>query len=86
LKEIRNDCEHIDDMADEDVDLSDIPEISAVMFARRAVRRGLEPVLRKSQITLRFDSDILKWYKHGGAGYQTKINSLLRAYMEAHKV
>ncbi|MEY2834275.1 MAG: hypothetical protein RLZZ574_3535, partial [Cyanobacteriota bacterium] len=38
----------------------------------------------KSQVTLRIDSDVLKWFKSQGKGYQTQINSLLRAYMEAH--
>lgn len=55
------------------------------MFARAIVRRGLKPVSRKAQLTLRVDSDVLEWFKKQGQGYQTKINALLRAYMEAHK-
>ncbi len=54
------------------------------MFARGIVRRGLKPVIRKEQLTLRIDSDVLKWYRKLGPGYQTRINSLLRAYMEEH--
>jgi uncharacterized protein (DUF4415 family) len=27
---------------------------------------------------------VLEWFKSQGRGYQTQINSLLRAYMEAH--
>jgi uncharacterized protein (DUF4415 family) len=33
----------------------------------------------------RRDLQILKWFKAKGPGYQTRINALLRAYMEAHK-
>ena len=71
-------------MKDEDIDLSDIPEITSEMFARAVRRRGLKPVPRKEQLTLRIDSDVVKWYRRQGPGYQTRINSLLRAYMEEH--
>jgi uncharacterized protein (DUF4415 family) len=81
----KTDWNRVDAMTDEDIELSDVPEISTEMFARAVVRRGLKPVLRKAQITLRVDSDVLEWYKKQGSGYQTKINTLLRAYMEAHK-
>jgi len=54
------------------------------MFARAMVRRGLKPVARKTQLTIRVDSNVLEWYKRQGPGYQTRINSLLRAYMEEH--
>jgi uncharacterized protein (DUF4415 family) len=36
-------------------------------------------------LTLRVDSDVLEWYKKQGRGYQTKINMLLRAYMQEHQ-
>ena len=55
------------------------------MFARAMVRRGLKPVRRKEQLTLRIDSDVVDWFRRQGQGYQTKINALLRAYVEAHK-
>ena len=73
-------------MKDEDIDLSDSPEIPPERFARAVVRKGLKPVPRKEQLTLRIDSDVLEWFRKQGQGYQTKINALLRAYMEAHKL
>jgi uncharacterized protein (DUF4415 family) len=78
------DLKRLDAMRDEDIDFSDIPEVPAEMFARGIVRHGLKPVSRKEQLTLRIDSEVLKWYRRQGPGYQTKINSLLRAYMEEH--
>ncbi len=69
----------------EDVNMSDIPEITPEMFAKAVVRRGLKPVTRKAQVTLRVDSDVLTWFKTQGRGYQTRINTLLRAYMQAHE-
>ncbi|MCA9944155.1 MAG: BrnA antitoxin family protein, partial [Anaerolineales bacterium] len=39
----------------------------------------------KQQLTIRLDNDVLEWFRAQGRGYQTKINALLRAYMEAHE-
>jgi uncharacterized protein (DUF4415 family) len=75
----------VDALKDEDIDFSDTPEVSPEMFARALVRRGLKPTARKVQLTLRLDSDVLEWFRKQGQGYQTKINALLRAYMDAHK-
>jgi uncharacterized protein (DUF4415 family) len=84
-KKSRTDWKRVDALKDEDIDLSDIPEVSPKMFARAIVRRGLKPVSRKAQLTLRVDSDVLDWFRKQGQGYQTKINALLRAYMDVHK-
>lgn len=75
----------MDALKDKDIDLSDVPEVPPEMFARAIVRRGLKPVSRKAQLTLRVDNDVLEWFRKQGQGYQTKINALLRAYMDAHK-
>jgi uncharacterized protein (DUF4415 family) len=38
---------------------------------------------RKPTITIRLDADVLAWLKDQGKGYQTRINAILRAYMNA---
>ena len=38
----------------------------------------------KRQVTLRLDVDVLDFFKKAGRGYQTKINRVLRAFVEAH--
>jgi uncharacterized protein (DUF4415 family) len=78
------DWARVDALRDEDIDLSDCPEITPEMFARAVVHRGLKPAPKKVQLTLRVDSDVVAWFKARGRGYQTEINALLRAYMEAH--
>ena len=80
----RTDFARLDAMQDSDIDTSDIPEVSPQMFAKALVRRGLKP-RTKTQLTLRVDSDVLVWFKKQGRGYQTRINTLLRAYMEEHQ-
>jgi uncharacterized protein (DUF4415 family) len=83
-KKSQTDAEQLDAM-NEDIDPSDSPEITPEMFAKGVVRRGLKPTPNKVQLTLRVDSDVLEWFKARGSGYQTQMNALLRAYMEAHK-
>ena len=85
MKESLTDWDRLDALQDEDIDLSDIPEITQEMFAKAVVRRGLKPTPRKQQITIRLDDDVLEWFRAQGKGYQTRINSLLRAYMDAHQ-
>ena len=38
----------------------------------------------KQTITIRLDADLLGWLRRQ-EGYQTRINAVLRTYMEAHK-
>jgi uncharacterized protein (DUF4415 family) len=71
-------------MRDEDIDFSDNPEATAEDFARAVVHLGFKPLPPKEQITLRLDADLLEWFRARGAGYQTQINALLRAYMNEH--
>jgi uncharacterized protein (DUF4415 family) len=63
----------------------DAPEWTPEMFARAVARKGLKPVPRKALLSLRIDADVINWFRAQGAGYQSRMNALLRAYMEAHK-
>ncbi len=79
------DYERLKAMVDEEIDFSDIPEVPPEMFAKALVRKGLKPVRRKAQLTLRLDADVLEWFRAQGRGYQTRMNSILRAYKEAQE-
>ena len=82
----QTDWERLNVMNDENIDLSDIPELTPEMFAKAVVKRGLKDKEKKAQLTIRVDQDVLTWFKSQGRGYQTRINSLLRAYMEANVI
>ena len=81
----KTDWKRVDALRDEEIDLSDNPEVTPEMFAKAIVRRGLVAAPPKEQVTLRLDVDVLQWFKSKGKGYQTEINALLRAYMEASR-
>ena len=71
-------------MKDSDIGLvAAHPEIDLKHVARGIVRRGLKVVPAKASVSLRIDVDVLEWFKSGGAGYQTRMNAVLRAFKEA---
>jgi uncharacterized protein (DUF4415 family) len=59
------------------------PEADVKHIVRSIVRRGLEPLPSKALVSLRVDQDVLAWFKAQGPGYQTRINSVLRAFRDA---
>lgn len=64
---------------DDQIDLSDIPEITPEQWARAVRGRFYRPI--KKPVTMRLDADVIDWLKQQGPGYQTKANQLLRAEM-----
>jgi uncharacterized protein (DUF4415 family) len=62
---------------------TDHPEAQLSHIVRGVVRRGLAPVPPKASISLRVDQDVLEWFKAQGPGYQTRINTVLRAFRDA---
>ena len=40
---------------------------------------------KKIPTTVRLDQDVLHWFRSRGKGYQTRINAVLRSYMQAHR-
>jgi uncharacterized protein (DUF4415 family) len=67
-------------MQDSDIDTSEMPELDDTFFARAQLH-----VPPKKAVTMRLDADVLTWLKEQGQGYQTRINTLLRAYMQAQQ-
>ena len=79
-KASKTDWEHLAKLNDQDIDTSEIPELGEDFFRRAELR---VPV--KRAVTIRLDADVLEWFKGKGTGYQTRINQLLRQYMQAHQ-
>jgi uncharacterized protein (DUF4415 family) len=63
----------------------DAPAWTPEMFARAVVKRGLVAAPTKTLLSLRVDSDVVEWFRAQGRGYQSRMNALLRAYMDAHR-
>ena len=78
-KKYYSDLQRLRKMKDEEIDYSDIPELDAAFF-QKAVIVLPQP---KASVSIRLDQEVLDWFKAQGKGYQTRINALLRSYMEA---
>ncbi len=79
-KRSQTDWNKIDHLSDKEIDTSDIASLDTEFFKNAE----LHIPTRKQSITVRLDSDVLEWYRNQGKGYQTKINAILRTYMDAH--
>ena len=39
----------------------------------------------KQQLTVRLDKDVIDWFRAQGSGYQTRMNAVLRSFVEAQR-
>lgn len=60
---------------DDEIDYSDVPDLTEELFAKA----------NKTRINVRFDTDVIEWFKARGHGYQTRMNAVLRAFYEANR-
>jgi uncharacterized protein (DUF4415 family) len=79
--------EYTRNMPDDQIDTSDIPELTDEQLRNRTVYINLIPVpgTKKKSVTIRLDEDLVKWFKKQGKGWQTKMNWVLRLYYASHR-
>ena len=83
--ESRTNWARVDAMSEEELDASiasDADDVHEGLNWSEAVK-GLPP--RKEHINMRVDADVLNWFKGTGKGYQTRMNNVLRAFVESRK-
>ncbi len=68
-------------MPDSEIDTAEMPPITDWSKAARGV--FYRPI--KRPLSLRVDADIVDWFQRQGQGYQTRMNSALREYVERHR-
>lgn len=66
---------------DSSIDYSDIPETDAQFWARA----NLKMPKPKEQVSIGIDQDVLRWFRKKGRDYETRMNAVLRSYMESGK-
>jgi uncharacterized protein (DUF4415 family) len=74
-------------MQDEDIDLSEVPEVTEDQMARAVLRVGGVPVTRgKRRVNMFIDAFIIEYFKAkaGERGYQTLMNDALAEYIRSH--
>lgn len=85
LEKFGTDIEKLRNMKDEDIDFSDIPPITEERFKNALVRKNFKLVPKKNQESVPLDKDIIDFFKEQDFNYPSKINRLLRAYVEAER-
>ena len=64
---------------------SDAPEIELDEDFWRNARVVMPDEKGKTPVSIRVDTDVLEWFKQQGKGYLTRMNAVLRAYVETQK-
>ena len=77
----KTDWEKLRNLTDEEIDASiaNDPDWSDDWHWSEAV---LVIPPKKTPISIRVDADVLDYFKQDGAGYQRRMNAVLRSYME----
>lgn len=78
---IKSNLKALDTLSDNDIDYSDIPELDEEFFKRATL---VEPE-KKQSLTVRYDKEVINYFKEFGKGYQSKMNAVLKAYVKAHQ-
>jgi len=47
--------------------------------------RVVMPPPNKASVHLRLDADVLDWFREQGRGHLSRMNAVLRSFMEAHR-
>jgi len=77
----QTDWSKVDAVEDTAIDYSEIPKLDE-HFWKNAKMVFPE---NKVKVTMRLDPDVLRWFKKQGKGYQTKINAVLKSYIQANE-
>jgi uncharacterized protein (DUF4415 family) len=80
-KSSRSDWARVDALKDEDIDFSDIPELGEAFFQNADIRLPE----RKVPVCIRLDREVVDWFKARGKKYQSRINAVLKAFIERQK-
>ena len=76
-------AEELAALPDEAIDTSDIAELGEEFW--RNARVVMPEARGKTQITAKFDADMVNWFKRQGRGYQARMNAVLRSFYEARR-
>ena len=68
----------------EDKTRADAPEGESLGADFWKEAKPVFPEHGKEQLTIRFDKEVIDYFKKQGKGYQTRMNAVLKAYVEAH--
>ena len=84
-KKTRTDWERVRNLTDEEIEkaIDADPDAIRLEDCDMSTLRVVEPP-KRTQISIKVEPEVLAWYKRNFTPYQTRMNAVLRAYMEAN--
>ena len=83
--EDQTDWERVRTMSDEEVEAGAAADPHAILSDDDWNHLKVVEPPGKRLLSIRLDTDVLAWFRQQGRGYQTRINAILRAYMERRR-
>jgi len=83
----RTDWARVDALADRQIKaaIRSDPDAAPILNRKWFAKAKLVLPERKVPISLRLDREVVDWFKSHGARYQSRMNAVLKAYVEAHR-
>ncbi len=78
----KTDWARVDALTDAEIEAAVRDDPDAVPLDIDWSKAELVVPANKIAISIRVDPDVLDWFRRGGAGYQRRINAVLRSYVE----
>ncbi len=86
-KDTGTDWDRVNSLSDEDIKkaIEEDPDAAPILDETFWENAHIVQPAKKVDVHIRLDPDIVEFFKEEGAGYQTRINAVLRTYVEACK-
>jgi uncharacterized protein (DUF4415 family) len=83
----KTDWARVDTMSDREVEAAATADPDAAPILDKQWFRTAKLVMpqRKVPVSIRMDREVVEWFKSRGKRYQSRINAVLKAYMQAHR-
>jgi uncharacterized protein (DUF4415 family) len=83
----KTDWTRVDTLSDREIENAIRIDADAAPILDKEWFRKAKVVLpeRKVPISLRMDRDVVEWFKASGRRYQSRMNAVLKAYVQAHR-
>jgi uncharacterized protein (DUF4415 family) len=83
----QTDWDRLDRLTDEEIRAAVASDPDAAPIADEKFWKNARLVMpaKKMPTSIRLDFDVLTWFRSFGKGYQTRINAVLRSYIEAQR-
>ena len=83
----KTDWDRLSKMTDDEIEkaVAEDPDAAPILDDKFWKNARLVWPEKKIPMTVRLDRDVLIWFRSYGKGYQTRINAVLRSYMQAHR-